>query len=446
MWSEVTMNNGRYIIMTALILAVASVFFTGAMFLFFVFGITCYLVYKNAAPEDRRFILTVLIVGFLLRLGIAMALHAASYLKGYEGSTSGDDLLYTVRSWAIVFQWEGKPYSWVQDLTGISEHGVNPFTFLMALFYKIFGFHPMAVKMINCIIGTLIGWMSYLTAREMFGRKAGRITMLIVMFYPSLLRWSIANLKDSITILSFMTIVYLCVVFLYKKMAVWQYCVLALSLLILYFFPNRFHFVLALSSIATAAGLKFSGALTKRSKVVIALGMAIILLLGSFYLISVNPKHLVKLLQTCEDKQYTVAKSDYAGYYFYPKDFMTSLYNGRVPLPELLNIIFLNTAYFMLTPFPWQMTSRERAVAYPQMLIWYAVLFFAIFGYIKLMANIPKAAFYLGILLAVGVIVHSMAEGNIGAAFRHRDIFTPIFIVLASPAIAGIMRTKGEDR
>ncbi|MCX5677978.1 MAG: glycosyltransferase family 39 protein [Candidatus Omnitrophica bacterium] len=439
------MRDKLYVVLIAISLATASFFFTGAVFLLIVFGSVCYLILKNAPLEDRRFILSVLIAGFLIRLGVAMSLHAFSYLKGYEGATSGDDLLYTVRSWAIVFKWEGKPYSWVQDLSGSLEYGVNPFTFIMALFYKVFGFHPMSVKIINCIIGTLIGWMSYLIGKELFGRKAGRIAMLISMFYPSLIRWSIANLKDSLTILSFMVCVYICVALIYNRMAIWKYGVLVLSIVTLYFFVQRFHFVLALGGVAAAVALRAFTVLNMKSRMAILSMTVIIFLAGGVYFFSVNTKPLIKLIQACEEKQFTIAKSDYAGYHFYSDDFMRSIKNGKMPPPEFLKSVFLSTSYFMLTPFPWQMTSRERAVAYPQMLLWYLVLFLAVFGYFKLACDKTRAAILIGIMLFAGVIVHAMAEGNIGAAFRHRDLFTPFFLVLASPVIAVIINTSGKD-
>lgn len=436
-----TLADRLLIIFAGLFLSVITFFFTGAVFLTILFGLACWIVYRISPSEDSKFILSVLIAGFLLRLAIAAGMHATSYLKGYGGATSGDDLLYTVRSWAIVFQWKGEPYSWVQHLTGISEHGVNPFTFLLALFYKIFGFHPMAVKLISCMMGAFIGWISYLLASELFNRLAGRIAMLAVAFYPSLIRWSIANLKDSMTILAFMTCIYICIIVLNGRTAVWKYAVIALSLTILYYFPNRFHFSLAVAGVGLAVFLRLFGYIKTRSRAFICFIVIVIFLAGSWYLLFVNTKPLIKLLHTCEAKQYFIAKSDFAGYYFYPDDFLESLNEEKVPLGSLLKIAFMNTSYFMLTPFPWQFTSRERAVAIPQMILWHIALFLAIFGFYRLACDKARAAVLIAAILIIGVLVHAMAEGNIGAAFRHRDLFAPVFIVLASPVLAWIFST-----
>jgi TM2 domain-containing membrane protein YozV len=117
---------------------------------------------------------------------------------------------------------------------------------------------------------------------------------------------------------------------------------------------------------------------------------------------------------------------------------MESLDKGVLPAWGFAEVVSLNTAYFMLTPFPWQMTSRERLAAYPQMMVWYILLALSLFGFARLALSKPGTALLLGVLVSAGVILQALAEGNIGAAFRHRDVFTAFFIIFASGVLAGI--------
>jgi hypothetical protein len=41
--------------------------------------------------------------------------------------------------------------------------------------------------------------------------------------------------------------------------------------------------------------------------------------------------------------------------------------------------------------------------------------------------------------LILGITASALAEGNIGSAFRHRDIFTPFFVILASTIISDMI-------
>jgi len=437
------MKTDHNILPIAIALGIISYFLGGTFFLFFVFGSIGYCIYTRSSLEDRAFIIKVLIAGFLLRVLFAVVFHGANFAKGYHG-ISGDDLLYTVKSWALVFKWEGKPDRWADIITSASSRfGLNPFTYLMAIFYKIFGFHPVEVKVINCILGSLIGWVTYLTAAEIFDKRAAKISMCIVMFWPSLIRWSIANLKDPLIILSFMVCIYILISALQRKIEIWRYIIFLLSATIIFFFTPQLYFIL----IAGGAGLliMFRALRSMRSKRIIYLlvaAAALLVVAGVYYFSYVKPHAFVQLIYKCELNQYTISGSDFAGYYFYPGTFVDNLSREIVSLPVFADIIFKNVVYFMLTPFPWQITSPERLLSFPQMMLWYVLLILSFFGIARLFTRRGPTAFFISILLGVGVIVSALAEGNIGSALRHRDIFTPFFVILASTIISDMIFDK----
>jgi len=437
------MKNIYGILSAGLFFGVASYFFSGAVFLFLAFGVICYFIYNNSPVEDRKFILTVLAVSFLLRIFLAVFAHALNYLDGYHG-ISGDDLLYTVKSWALVYKWEGKPYNWVNDLAGASpKFGLNPFTWLLAVFYKFFGFHPVIGKMINCIIGTMIGWVSYLMAKEIFDRKAARITILIVAFYPSLMRWSIANLKDPLATLLFTLCVYICINFLNKRVALWKLLTFAISMLLIYYFSQTLYFILIAVAGSLAAFFRFLNIYDGRKRKLYFIAASfVVAIIVFYYFFYAKPETAIRYLYRLEEQQALTSKSDYAGYYLYPKGFMDDLNMGRLSALNVSDVVFRNTVYFMLTPFPWQMTTKERILAFPQMLLWYSLLVLSIFGFARLSMKKPEFAFLLGVLLVIGITANAMAEGNIGSAFRHRDIFTPFFVMLASTTIHDFLNDR----
>lgn len=434
------MNRDKFlIVLAALFLGVMAIFLTGAVFLFLLFGLICCLIYKNSPEDDRRFILTVMIAGFLLRVFLAVALHAVVYMKGFH-CISGDDLLYTLKGWGIACGWEKNPTFWLGSIFAESVYGLNPLTYIIAVFYKIFGFHPVMSKIVNCIIGTSIGWISYLIGREIFNGKTARIAMFIVVFYPSLIRWSAANLKDPLTIFAFMGCVYILIIAVDRSIALWKYVALLSLVGILYLFPNKFHFMIIVCGVGILVVCKFLNVLRAGLRKTVILIMGTISLTMGFFAVYVKPGRLINVIYEFEKKQATMSGADYAGYYRYTNDLIRSLNLGRIDILELMKITCVNVFYFLLTPFPSQMlASRERLIALPQMLLWYLLLALSVFGYVKLACSRPRAAFLIGTILAIGVIINSMVEGNIGSALRHRDVFTPFFIILASSVLSELI-------
>ena len=438
------MTDTPRILLIAFAVGVVSYFLGEAVFLLSLFGFICFLIYRNSDAEDRKFILTVLILAFLLRSAFAVIFHGANFLKGYHG-ISGDDLLYTVKSWGLVFKWEGKPYGWVADLASNSpKFGMNPFTYLLAFFYKVFGFHPVSSKLINCIIGTLIGWVAYLLGSEMFDRRTARISMFIVIFYPSIMRWSIANLKDPLIMLLFMVCAYILITASKRRIELWKVLLLVFSAWLLYDFTPRLYFILIAVCLGLLGVLRLFEALRSQRTRVAALAVAALILFAAlYYFCCVDPASLIKAIYVCEEKQGLMAKADYAGYYFYSGRFMENLSMGVVSMPEFINIVYKSVVYFMLTPLPWQFTSPERLLAFPQMALWYLMLFLSFFGFLKLSVRCRGASLMAGALLAIGITASAMAEGNIGSAFRHRDMFTPFFAIFSAAIISDLIPSKG---
>jgi hypothetical protein len=264
--------------------------------------------------------------------------------------------------------------------------------------------------------------------------------MILVVFYPSLVRWSAANLKDPLTILLFTLCTYLLIDAIDDRMAMWKYLVMAGSILLLLLFAQVFYFVLVMLGFAIMIFIKVFSLLTrnllKAAIIVIALSS---LFIAAFYLLYVDREPLTKILYMCEETQIAIARSDYAGYYFYKAGLMNALNKGVVDVSQLMAVVYINAAYFLLAPFPWQMTSFNRLQVLPQMLVWYAILVLSVFGFFRLMTGKPREAILMGTFLVIGIAINSLAEGNVGAAFRHRDAFTPMFIIIASGMASTLM-------
>jgi len=278
---------------------------------------------------------------------------------------------------------------------------------------------------------------------EMFNKRTAKISMLIVVFYPSMMRWSIANLKDPLIMFLFVVCVYVLVAAAQHKVQIWKIAMLSLSGFFLHEFTPKLYFAIIAVCSLLLVYLRFLGILrSKKARTTITAFLVLALLIVTYIFIYIKPASLIGAIYTCEEKQGLMAKADYAGYYFYSAKFMEGLNNGVVSLPALFDVAYKSVVYFMLAPFPWQLTSPERLLAFPQMILWYLVLLLSIFGFMKLVIHKVGTALLMMTLLSIGIFVSALAEGNIGSAFRHRDIFTPFFVIFASAVIADLISSK----
>jgi hypothetical protein len=135
-------------------------------------------------------------------------------------------------------------------------------------------------------------------------------------------------------------------------------------------------------------------------------------------------------------------------YSLFDQKFIYYLKEGVISWAGLFKWYLLGMAYFMFTPFPWDVTSRQQFFTMPQILLWYAMTPFIIMGSFKFLRNGTVRAAVFFCMLILGLSVRALTEGNIGAAFRHRDHFAPMLFIIAAYGISFFLNReepRGED-
>lgn len=108
---------------------------------------------------------------------------------------------------------------------------------------------------------------------------------------------------------------------------------------------------------------------------------------------------------------------------------------GRSLAANLLHLP-VGVAYLLLAPFPLLASRLAEVALIPEMLLWYAALVLAVYGFVSRPA--AWRGYALGILLigAIGLVL-SLAEGNVGTLVRHRAM---LVLLLSVPAAVGFER------
>lgn len=158
--------------MLMLKLLLISLMMVGSVLLFYsyVFKLLHLIDAKIAGFDQRSFLLTFLITGFLLRLGVVLFMPFHLWL---------DYQTYDELGW----QWatDGGYYNG----EGLTAYYPPAYPFFLSRLYLLFGHVPIMGAVANIFFGTAIVLLAYLIARKTWNESIARWTMLIMTFFPS---------------------------------------------------------------------------------------------------------------------------------------------------------------------------------------------------------------------------------------------------------------------
>ncbi|MFC1667377.1 hypothetical protein ACFL0P_05915 [Candidatus Omnitrophota bacterium] len=405
-----------------------------------------FLCIKLSNSQDTRFLITIFLTGYLLRILISLALYL--YASQFEYREAGSF------AWVGFFIGDGLSYfSNGRDLSKLWEIGIFPDMSTFKLYYApcptvstycyfnglimhlAMGRNPVMLFFINCIFGALSILLIYFITLRLVGMKVARCASVLYCFWPSLILWSTQNLKEPmyafmvlLLILSMLILIerfnvrYMLLAFLASYVLVTIRPPMALTVAVLFFI---FYLIFMLKRKKNAHHLLAS----------LIFGLICFLILSSFsgflwikeFIPSWEHLNTTFLL-----KNLTLARSvrAFGGSAILPQLEFTSLWKLLFFIPVATLIVF-----FM--PFPWQVGSAMQMMAFPEMLIWYALLPFTVRGFIYAFKKDRQKTIIISTYVLTVALILGIAEGNVGTLFRHRStvislclIFTGIGICL----------------
>lgn len=145
----------------------------------------------KTASNNRIALLTILMLAFALRLGVAVWWQA----RVGEQFAFGDSLSY----WSLAASLsEGEPYVYGSYDAKIFRTPGYPL--LLAPLFWLWGGQPplMAARMLGVICGTLGVWGVWWLARQLFGTRAGNVAGVLAAIYPGAVAMSALVLSESV--------------------------------------------------------------------------------------------------------------------------------------------------------------------------------------------------------------------------------------------------------
>ena len=270
-----------------------------------------------------------------------------------------------------------------------------------------------------------------------FGARPARLSAVLTAFFPSLVLWSITNLKDTTFIFAFYLMLWAIVKMRVTKKiyyapvifaAIWfqssirffkyqEYFYLNLIIITLYFLP------MLLSS------------LRGKLKAVV-----IIMLVASCAVFVVSKRDAIDYAfnrASNESFEWHKGMISQGGnnYKLLPEMIMKK---NEVSRGDFLRMYLSGIYHAILEPFPSWNIKPTFILAYLQMCIWYILVLFAGMGFILSLRRSFAASFIFSAYFFVMLSILAVTGGNIGTIFRMRDVITPIVLIFASLALISI--------
>lgn len=371
------------------------------------------LVNRVAEPEDLAFLVRVASAGLLLRLGLALVVH----FNLPDWFFAPDQVTYQEEGWQTLLYLRdeaGMPWQ-IQDTLEVGYFYLNAFLFW------VFGYAPLAPKILNAVIGTASAVMCYRLAGELAGKGPARITALLVTFFPSLVLWSSLNLRDPIVLLFTVTL-FLNVLRLRRRPSGPAFFGVLLNLSLLVLFRDYMVAVVGISVLGAMFISKGRSLLVNVALGAVLIGMAVVAYqqfgFGADLAESASFEALSK------QRQYMAT----GGTAFRPDVDISTPMRGLQYLP-------IGLAFFLMSPFPWQVGSLLSLITLPEQLVWYALIPFVAMGIRYVLRHRYQAFSPVLIFLALTTTVYGLVEGNAGTAYRHRAQVLVFLLILAAVGI-----------
>jgi len=411
---------------------------------FFIF-LACFIIYiiakkSRETPANKRFLITTVILIFVSRFILSLFVFSA---RGCD--LSQDEGLYSKRALIKAYQMNGarevekgfREYFLDCDMRE-SGYGYNAYTYLLSGFYFLFGYQIQAARMINVFLNIISFLFIFYLSRNLFNSNTARISSFIFAIFPSITLWSAMIGIDTFMFLGIIAYIFSLIKLIRKVELKWLLIMIISFLMIASI--RRYIMVILLTVTLVTAFLKIFTRMTQKGKTAIFLtGLLLFIMLLR---LPVAPFLRIKWEEAMEvilRRQAGLAVIDDSGYYLYPAHCYAE---QKCSLTDIAGAYVKGMRYVLLSPFPWKIESKLQFLAYPQVVLWYFMMPFVVYGfYVGFKTN----RFATIIILLYSFFVFSLfalVAGNVGALFRHKDMVMPFLIIYFG---AGLNRLIGKD-
>lgn len=398
--------------------------------LLFLAGLTWRFLGRVRDPDLRRWLGVLVLAAIGVRVAVLFGVHFVLFQELF----APDAASYWNRGRLLAEHWRG--------IAPAPEFELGTqviYSYLNGLFHYVLGDSTFAIVVVNLFAGVWTVLLSFAIAREVASESVGKVAAVLVAFFPSLVLWSVVNIRDALTTFGVAVTVYFGLR-IYRAGRARDFVGVVAGVVFLAGLRDYMGFLVLAGLILGAVTLLRPG----RIGISLAAGTVLTLVLvfaleqlGLFQRVVVeSPLEQAQQLRRGLQQDFGGGAAGSA----FGVEYETGTISGA------LRFIPVGLAFFLFAPFPWAIGSTLQLFTLPEVLVWYALIPFTAFGLWVAPKHGRGSALVVVAVLAVVVTSYALVEGNIGTAYRHRAQVMPLFFLFTAAGIVHLRDRWREKR
>ena len=297
---------------------------------------------------------------------------------------------------------------------------------LNAVFYSAFGDSRLALVVINMFAGVWTALFTFYLTKEFLPVASAKVAALLTGVFPSLVLWSVLNIRDSLaTLCTVMLVLY--AIRLTKRFQPYDLWAFLGALLGLGLLRDYMAFLVLLGLVIGSVTAVRPDRMFATMLFGTIAAVALTYLADQVGLFSsIRPEGLLETAQILRSGLQQGAVSAFG----------VGADTGTIG--AALRYIPIGASFLLFAPFPWDIQSTLQATAMGETLLWYPLFLLSILGFrISFRDRLPAALVPVSVLLVV-VSSYALVEGNFGTAYRHRAQIMPLFFIFSGIGLSWI--------
>jgi len=385
-------------------------------------------------PEgERRFVLSLVVAAIALRLLVVAGLFVLTdHTRVPFGTFFGDEDYFIRRSLWLRNIALGHSIHPIDLEYAYEPNGRTGFLYVLGFAHALAGPSPYGVRLPNVAFYMAAVLLMYRAVRVRLGRMAALFGLVVLLFLPTLLVWSLSVLKEPLFILlsgaSLVLARELAVPASWRRRAVIATAIVALAMALQAVREDGAAFVAA----ATIGGLAL-GFVASRPRLLIACVVSIPILAAAVLRVPQVQLRTYAAVQTAARQHWgAVVVSRGYGYKLLDDRFYSDINSiSSLEGAETMRFLARAAVSYVALPRPWDVQSRAGAAYIPEQVVWYLLALLACAGALFACRRDPLIA---GLLVAHAILIaapSALTDGNIGTLVRHRGLVLPYIVWLS---------------
>jgi hypothetical protein len=379
--------------------------------------------------RERRIVVGILVAAAALRLAIIAGFFLVSnHALIVSFPWDSDGLYIKWRAATIRDLWAGLPVG----PAGVWEafhrsYGWSSYINVLAYIQYLIGSSPYGVHLVNAVLSLGSAALLYRAVRPAVGERAAIAGLVVLLFLPTLLSWSVTTLKDTLYV--FLGVLGLAAVVVIGRAKGVVIRLLALAVVIAAIAANATVRSGAHTIMMGGIGVGLVLTFLVQRPIVLVVAVITLLVAGPLGLRSASARARIDAaLKQAATLHVGYASSGGNVYRLLDQRLYVNGATLTMTPGETARFVIRAGVSFFAVPLPWQVQSGWELLFLPQQIVWYVLVIFAVPGFVVGLQRDALVSSLLFGMAVVGATVIALTGGNIGTTARLRDTVVPFIL------------------